>query len=78
MDGFGEVDLDKGTVVFNLHNGRSNIESQQSPHERFSVNLDKPKCTITVVSDDKNTYHAYIQDGSGLVSIDTHGIIGKT
>lgn len=77
MEGFGEVDLDKGAVTFALNNGHSNIESQQSAHEKFRLILDKPKTDILAVSSNGHTFNVYVEDGSGLMGIDMHGIIGE-
>ncbi len=77
MEGFGEVELRKGAVLFNLKNGHSNIESQQSAHEQFRLTLDKPRTDILISSSNGHTFNVYVLDGSGLVSIDIHGLLGK-
>ena len=78
MEGFGEVDMNKGAVTFSLQNGHSNIESQQSPHEKFRVILDKPRTDIVAVASNGNTFNVYVEDCLGLVKVDMHGLIGKT
>lgn len=77
MEGFGEMDLNKGAIAFSLQKGHSNIESQQSPHEKFRISLDKPKADVLAVSSNGHTFNVYVEDGSGLVGIDTHGLIGE-
>lgn len=77
MEGFGEVDLNKGAITFSLMNGHSNIESQQSPHEKFRVILDKPRTNILAVASNGNTFNVYVEDCLGLVKVDMHGIIGN-
>lgn len=77
LGGFGEVDLNKGAITFAVTDGRSSIESQQSPHEEFRLVMDKPKMEIVMVSTNGHTYNVYVEDGSGLLGVDTHGIIGK-
>ncbi len=78
MEGFGEVDMNKGAITFSLLNGHSNIESQQSPHEKFRVILDKPKTDILAVASNGNTFNVYVEDCSGLVKVDIHGLIGRS
>lgn len=77
MEGFGEVDLNKGAITFSLMDGHSNIESQQSRHEKFRVMLDKPKTDILAVASNGHTFNIYVEDCSGLVRVDMHGLIGK-
>lgn len=77
LGGFGEVDLNGGAITFTLEDGHSNIESQQSPHEKFRLIMDKPKAEVLVVSSNGHTYSVYVEDGSGLEGIDMHGLIGE-
>ena len=77
MDGFGEVDMKGGAIVFTLRNGLTNIESVESPHDKFRLILDKPKSDVTVVSTDGHTFNVYVEDNSGFKSIDVHGLIGE-
>ena len=77
MEGFGEVDLNKGSITFGLMDGHSNIESQQSPYEKFRVVLDKPKTDILAVARNRHTFNVYVEDCSGLVKVEMHGLIGE-
>lgn len=77
MEGFGEVDMNKGAIAFSLLNGHSNIESQQSPHEQFRLTLDKPQTDILIISSNGHTFNVYVEDCSGLVGIDMHGLLGE-
>lgn len=77
MEGFGEVDIKQGAITFSLMNGHSNIESQKSAHEQFRLILDKPKTNILLISHNGNTFNVYVEDCSGLVTIDMHGLIGE-
>ena len=78
MQGFGEVDMRKGSIAFSLENGHTNIESQESAHEQFRLTLDKPKSDIILISTNSHTFNVYVEDCSGLVGIDVHGLIGKS
>lgn len=77
MQGFGEVDLKRGAISFSLLDGHSNIESQQSPHEMFSLTLDKPQTNIVIISSNGHTFNVYVEDCTGLLGIDMHGLIGE-
>lgn len=77
MEGFGEVDIKQGAITFSLMNGHSNIESQKSAHEQFRLILDKPKTDILIISHNGRTFNVYVEDCSGLVTIDMHGLIGE-
>jgi len=76
MGGFGEVDLNNGAVTFTVNEGRSSIESQQSARETFQVVMDKPRMDVLMASDNGHTFNVYVEDGSGLVGIETGGILG--
>jgi hypothetical protein len=76
MQGFGEVDLNRGAISFAMKNGHSNIESQQSAHEQFRLTLDKPKTDILIISSNGHTFNVYVEDCSGLIGMDMHGVIG--
>ena len=44
MDGFGEVDINKGAMTFSVTaQGHSDIESEEAEHEQFRIILDNPK-----------------------------------
>ena len=77
LGGFGEVDINKGSITFSLKDGHSNIESQQSAQESFRLVMDKPLTDILMVSSNGQTYNVYVEDTSGLVHIDIHGLIGE-
>lgn len=77
MQGFGEVDMKGGAILFSLKDGHSNIESQQSAHEQFRLKLDKPQADIFIVSNNGHTFNVYVEDSTGLVGIEMHGLIGK-
>lgn len=77
LEGFGEMDLNNGVVIFNLKDGHSNIESQESAHEEFRIIMDKPQCNIRTVSTNGHTFNVYIEGSFGLMGIDMHGLIGK-
>lgn len=77
MHGFGEVDLNKGAISFSLQRGHTNIESQQSQHEQFRLTLDKPQTDIVIVSHNGHTFNVYVEDSTGLLGIDIHGLIGE-
>ena len=77
LERFGEVDMHRGAIGFTLEEGHSNIESENSKHEQFRVVMDKPKCDIRMISGDGRTFSVYVEDLSGLVGINTHGLIGR-
>lgn len=76
LGGFGEVDMKNGAITFSLDNGHSNIESQDSPHEKFKLVMDKPRADVEVVSSNGHTFDVYVEVSAGLVGIDMHGLIG--
>ena len=77
MQGFGEVDMNGGAVTFSVRDGHSNIESQQSAHEQFRLKLDKPQTDIVIISSNGHTFDVYVEDITGLIGIEMHGLIGK-
>lgn len=77
MQGFGEVDMNRGAIAFSLLDGHSNIESQQSANEQFRLTLDKPQTDIVIISSNGHTFNVYIEDCTGLLGIDMHGLIGE-
>lgn len=78
LEKFGEVDIHGGAVVFGLdQDGHSSIESEQAKHEMFQVKLDKPKITVKAVSGDGSTFSIYVEDSSGLITTDSHGLLGN-
>lgn len=78
LDGFGEMDIHKGSVTFAIDKGHSNIESQAAKFETFKVMMDKPTLRLTAVSDDQRTFNVYIENPSGLSTISIHGLIGES
>lgn len=77
LEGFGDMDMNKGAITFTLNNGHSDIESQECPHEEFRVIMDKPQCNVRAVSIDGQTFNVYSEDSFGLMAIDVHGLIGQ-
>ena len=77
LDGFGEMDIHKGSILFGIDKGHSNIESQAANYETFQVVLDKPLLELTAVSSDQHTFNVYVENPSGLRAIGIHGLIGE-
>ena len=76
MQGFGEVDLKEGAITFSIEGGHSDIESQEAAWEQFRVVLDEPMMDIVAVSPNGKTFDFFVSDASGLLDIETHGLIG--
>lgn len=77
LEGFGEMDIHKGSILFSIDKGHSNIESQESRYETFRVAMDKPVLDLKAVSGDGHTFSVYVDDSTGLHSIGIHGLIGE-
>ena len=77
LEGFGEMDMRKGSILFSVDKGHSNIESEESKYETFRVVMDKPALDLKAVSDDGHTFSVYVDDSTGLRSIGIHGLIGE-
>lgn len=78
LDGFGEIDMHHGSVLFGINQGHTNIESQESRYETFRVTMDKPLLDLRAVSSDGSTFAVYVDDSSGLRMIGVHGLIGES
>lgn len=76
LDGFGEMDLRKGSLLFGIDKGHSNIESEAAKHETVKIVMDKPVLELSAISADGSTFNVYVENPSGLVSIGAHGLIG--
>ncbi len=77
LDGFGEMDLRKGSLFFGIDKGHSNIESESAKYETVKIGMDKPVLGLTAISTDDTTFNVYVEDSSGLRSIGIHGLIGE-
>ncbi len=78
LDGFGEMDIRKGSLLFGIDKGHSNIESEAAKHETFKVVMDRPTLELTAVSGNEHTFNVYVEKSSGLRSIGIHGLIGES
>ena len=77
LSGFGEVDMHNGAITFAIEEGHSNIESEESEHEQFRVILDKPVVDVRAISADGKFFNIYVDDNTGLGTIETHGLVGE-
>ncbi len=78
LDGFGEMDLQKGSLLFGIDKGHSNIESEAAKHETVKIHMDKPVFKLIAISADKSTFNVYVDDSSGLRTVGVHGLIGES
>ena len=78
LDGFGEMDIRKGSLLFGIDKGHSNIESEAAKYETFKVVMDRPVLELTAVSGDEHTFNVYVENSKGLRSIGIHGLIGES
>ena len=77
MHGFGEVDIERGRVIFTLEDSHSNIASEQSIYEEFGIVLDRPKAEVRAVSFDHKGFSVFVENFEGLADTETHGLLGK-